>query len=206
MLRHRRALAVGAVLVALLAACGGDDDDASGTTTTQSDDGSTTSTDGSSSTGDDGVVTDGVPEPGATDSPSVDIEALPPVAVGEAADFGGGLFATVTKVEQVDLEAQAPGETGGPGILVTVELFNDTADPVDLGGVSVNASYGDGTPAIPHQTGPATPLAGTLDPGERSTGSYTFRVPAGQAGSAVIDVHHADQVSYVIVDVDGAVQ
>jgi hypothetical protein len=206
MTRHRRGWTVVGVLsvtAALLLACSSDDDGSSSTTTAP--DGatstSTSTTDGSTTGGADGGPTDGTGEPGATDTPSVDLNALPPVAVGEAADFGDGLLATVTDVEPIELEAQAPGETGGPGVIVTIELQNDTAGPVDLGAVSINASYADGTPAVPHQTGPADVFTGTLAPGANSTGSYLFRVPTEQQGSIVIDVHHAEEVNYVIVDV-----
>jgi hypothetical protein len=123
--------------------------------------------------------------------------------VGDPADFGGGFVATVTGVERTDLESRQPGEIAGPGITVTVELRNDTDETIDLSGLAVNASYGDGTPAIPHQTG-ATPVGGTLVPGETATGTYLFSVPEDQVGSVVIDIHHASATSFVVVEVDAA--
>ncbi len=217
MTRQQRWLLVASALVALVAviavAVGGGDDDgaADGTTTTTSaaTDGapSTDGGDGGTEDGDDGPDTDGTAPPGQTDSPTVDVEPLPPVGVGEGADFGGGLIATVKSVESVDLESQAPGETAGPGVLVRLEIRNDTGEAVDLGGVAINATYGtDATPAIPHQTGPIDVLSGTLEPGGTATGTYAFRLPEDAMGSLVIDVHHAGAETYVIVEVGGAVQ
>jgi hypothetical protein len=196
--------------VLLLAACSDDDGASEATTTTADGSDGFTPTSGTEDAGtDDGGdegVSDGSAEPGNTDAPTVDIDPLPPVAVGEPSDFGDGLVATVTEVEAIDLEAQAPGEVAGPGVLVTLELRNDTDADVDLGGVSVNASYADGVPAALHQTGPVDPLMGTLEPGDRATGTYAFRVPTAEQGSIVLDVHHGNEVSYVIVEVGEAVR
>jgi hypothetical protein len=86
-------------------------------------------------------------------------------------------------------------------VVVNIELQNDTDEPIDLSGVSINATYADGTPAVPHQTGPLEVFSGTLAPGERSTAAYLFRVPADQRDTLVIDVHHANEVNYVLVSV-----
>ena len=206
--RSRRHLLLAGMLAAtvLLVACSSDDDGSPSTTSTTAADGSTSTTsttEASTTGGTDAGTTDGTGDGGSTGS--VDVDALPPVAVGESVDFGDGLVATVTKVQQVDLESSAPGETAGPGVIVTLELQNDTDDTVDLAGVAINAAYGD-TPAIPHRTAPIEALSGTLAPGARSSGTYAFRVPADQMDAIVIDVHHAGEVSYVVVDVGEAAQ
>ena len=71
--------------------------------------------------------------------------------------------------------------------------------------MSVNASY---APARQRSLSDRTgePVGRHPRSGERKAGTYTFRLPAGQAGSAVSTCTDAQQVSYVIVDVDGAVQ
>ena len=204
MTRPRWLLVVAAVavaaLVAVIAVATGTGDDDSPT-------GGTTTPDSPADGGDgDGATTDGRVPPGQTDAPTVDFRPLPPVAVGEPADLGGGLVATVTSVESTDLEARAPGETAGPGVLVTVEVRNDTGDDVELGGFAINASHGsDATPAIPHQTGPIEVLRGTLEPGDTASGTYAFRLPEEEMDSLVIDLHHSAAEAYMVVEVEGAV-
>jgi len=124
---------------------------------------------------------------------------LPAVGVGTAAPLAQNLFVTVKKVEPVTLEAHGVGETAGPGALVTVEVRNATSAPLDLATMAVNAHYGT-TPATPNGAPPAQPFSGSLAPGATATGKYAFRVPAGQAGSIVVDIQSSAAPNVVIVD------
>lgn len=141
----------------------------------------------------------------STDAPAVDLVPLPAVSIGEPADFGGGVFATVTGVEATTLEAHGPGETAGNGVVVRLELRNATDQTVDLTGIAVNAEYGDGVPAIPNASIADPGLRGPLAPGASQAGLFGFRVPEDQMDSLVIDVHNSAAPNIVIVEVGDAV-
>lgn len=139
------------------------------------------------------------PPPGGTGPPVAGTISLPPVPVGEPAPFTGGLVATVTRVDDVELGAEGPGEVAGPGVAVTVALRNESGGPVDLGGVVVNAAYGDGLPASGSDSPPAAPASGTLPPGEGAEGVYVFGVPAGQAAGLLVEVGWSGSPDVVLV-------
>jgi hypothetical protein len=125
---------------------------------------------------------------------------LRPVGVGEPAELARNLFASVTHVTPTTLTAQAPGETSGPGVFVTVTVRNDTDAPVDLDGLAVNAHYGDRIPAAPVRSIGAA-LHGALAPGGSKSARYAFRVPKDQVGSIRVDIEHSAAPNVVVVDV-----
>lgn len=146
------------------------------------------------------VVTPGPPPPpGATGAPSIAISSLPPVPVGESATFKGGLVAKVASIDPIDLTANGPGEIAGPGVAVNVELSNDSADPVDLGGVVVNAYSGGGTPASANSSAPAAPATGSLPPGESRKGVYVFQVSREDATSLVVEINWNGSPDVVLI-------
>jgi hypothetical protein len=126
--------------------------------------------------------------------------SLGPVGLGEPAELARNLFASVTHVSPTTLSAQAPGETSGPGVFVTVTVRNDTDAPVDLDGLAVNAHYGNRIPATPFRALGST-LKGPLGPGGSKTARYAFRVPKDQAGSIRVDIQHSAAPNVVIIDV-----
>jgi hypothetical protein len=125
---------------------------------------------------------------------------LRPVRVGQPAELAPNLFATVTHVTQTTLTAAAPGETSGPGVVVTVTVRNNTSAPVDLGALAVNAHYGNRIPAAPVRTIGAA-LQGSLAPTRSKSARYAFRVPKDEAGSLRVDIQHSAAPNVVIVDV-----
>jgi hypothetical protein len=129
----------------------------------------------------------------------VDVEPLPPVGVGDRSDFGNGLVATVVEVESVEAGIGAPGDTAGPAVAIHLELRNEADQAVDLGGIAVNATDAEGTPASPNRGAPAEQLTGLLAPGATSTGVYVFRVD-GSPDGLVIDVHHNASPNIVLVE------
>jgi len=146
------------------------------------------------------VVTPGPPPPpGATGAPVVGISTLPPVPVGEPAQFGDGLVANVVKVDELQLEARGPGEIAGPGVGVTVELKNESTNPIDLGGIAVNASYANGVPAGASDATPSAAVAGALPPGETRQGVYVFQVPREDAASLVVEVNYNGSPNVVLI-------
>ena len=140
------------------------------------------------------------PPPGATGPPAIGINTLAPVPIGASAAFRDvGLVATVTKVEAVRLAAEQPGDIAGPGVGVTLQLRNDTNAPVDLGGIVVNAYYGDRTPASPSSSAPSAPAAGLVQPGGTGSGVYAFQLPTEQVPSLMVEVNYSGSADVVLV-------
>ena len=156
---------------------------------------------GSESTTDDvvGSTDDDVHPP-----PAVDFAEQDPVAIGEPSPLGADFTATVTKVETVELEARGPGQTAGHGVAITVRLRNGRGDAIDVSGIVVNASHGDGSPASPNFGPPSTPFEGVLAPGEQADAVYAFRLEPNQLDSLVLDIHHDRSPNVVIVEAGGA--
>lgn len=124
---------------------------------------------------------------------------LRPIGVGQRAELARDFSASVTKIEAATLDAQAPGETSGPGAFVTVLVRNDTDAAVDLDGLAVNVHYGDGVPATAvRELGSS--LKGLLAPGRSTSARYAFRVPKDQLASIVVDIEHSAAPNVVIVD------
>jgi len=123
---------------------------------------------------------------------------LRPIGVGQSAELAHHFSASVTKIEAAMLDAQAPGETSGPGAFVTVLVRNDTDAAVDLDGLAVNVHYGDGIPATAvRELGSS--LKGPLAPGRSTSARYAFRVPKDQLASIVVDIEHSAAPNVVIV-------
>ena len=104
-----------------------------------------------------------------------------------------------SRVALTTLTAEAPGETSGPGVFVTVTIRNDTDAQVDLNGLAVNAHYGNRIPAAPVRS-VAAALEGPLAPGASKSARYAFRVPKDQVGSVRVDIQHSAAPNIVIVD------
>lgn len=146
------------------------------------------------------VVTPGAPPPpGATGAPLAGITKLPPVTVGQAADLGSGLLASVQKIDPLQIASSGPGELNGPGVSVTVEVENKTPQPVDLGGVVVNASYGNDQAAAGSLAAPFRAFTGQLDSGKSAQAVYVFQVPERDAASVVVDINYSKAPNIVIV-------
>ena len=134
-----------------------------------------------------------------TGPPAGGISSLAPVPVGQPGEFGNGLVATVIKVDPIQVEANGPGEIAGAGVGVTVELRNGTPDPVDLGGVVVNAYYRDGIPADGSDSAPAAAAAGLLASGQTRQGVYVFRIPSEAVNSLVVEVNYNGSPNVVLI-------
>lgn len=140
------------------------------------------------------------PPAGATGPPAVGITSLAPVAVSQPKDFGNGLVATVVGVQAVArLAADNPGDIAAPGAIVTVQLRNSSAAPIDLGGVVVNASYAEDLPASPNDSAPAQPFTGNLPIGASRVGVYAFQVPPTDVGSLQVTIGWNGSANVVIV-------
>jgi len=144
--------------------------------------------------------------PPATDTrPGHRRQVLAPVPIGQDAGLDDRVYAAVTAVDRTELAARGPGETAGPGVVVTVRLRNEGSAALDLDGVAVNARDAAGTPAPPAPSA-ADPLGGELPPGGTATGRYAFRIPRGDGGPLVVEIHHGAARNVVVVDLATATE
>lgn len=151
---------------------------------------------GASATSTGPVIPSGPP---ASTAPAVGASTAPPVGVSSPAAFGDGLEATVTKIAEVDLEGEGPGEVAGPGTAVSVTLRNGTTARVDLGGIVVGATYADGTPGDPSTSAPSDVPTGILEPGDSAEGVWVFSRPAKDAGAVEVSVSSISSATVVTV-------
>jgi hypothetical protein len=160
--------------------------------------------------GDDGKPSAGATTPVATNAPagpqppvdtatpSAASTTLPPKKVGQAAAIDKGLQVSVTKVSEKDLAASGPGEIAGAGVVVHVEVKNETGKDFDLTALAVNASYAKGTPASPTDAENSPGLSGTVKAGASKAADYAFRVPKKDAKTLKVDITSSTSTNIVI--------
>lgn len=142
----------------------------------------------------------GAPGPQAAQPPpSVGFRRLAAVGVGQAADFGGGVLASVERLTPVHVDGQGPGTSAGPGVDVAVAVRNGSGASFDLLGVAVTASYGDGVPAVPVPVASGPPLRGTLPPGGSASGRYAFRLAPGTIPTLTLELTSASAPNVIVV-------
>jgi hypothetical protein len=128
------------------------------------------------------------PPPGATE-PNAPPTTLAPVPLDGKADVGNGVVATLPSIDEIQSKGQGPGNVSGPALRVKVRLQNGTADPIDLGGVTVNMYYGaDRTPASPQEDPSRAPFSGKLAPGASADGVYVFSMPSDARNSVTVEL------------------
>ncbi|WP_144876526.1 hypothetical protein [Microbacterium sp. 1.5R] len=117
------------------------------------------------------------PTPGATDGAPSD-EPPVEVPIDEPATVVEGVTAQVVSMEAFESSSEQPGDLAGPALRVLLRVTNSTAEPIDLGGASVNLASGeDANPAPPLGDTVATGLPASLAPGESAEGQYSFSIP-----------------------------
>lgn len=131
------------------------------------------------------------PEPGAVETPAA--EALAPIEtkIDEVATVAGGVKVSVLRMEAFEATSELPGDLAGPALAVTVQVVNDTDEPLNLAGAALELTYGpDATPAPPVGDPVANALPETLAPGETAEGEYSFTIPLVARGeiSATLDL------------------
>ena len=140
------------------------------------------------------------PPPGAVGPPAIGISTQPAVPVGSPGAFSDvKLVATVTKIDPVQVGATGPGEIAGTGLAATVRFSNESGKPVDLDGAVVNASYGNGVPAISSAEQPAAPASGALPPGQSRSGVYVFTMPERERETVTIEVNYSGSADVVLI-------
>jgi hypothetical protein len=191
--RTARTFAISTLLLAglTLSACGGDDNDATDTadaaaTATETTVGGaadpTVAGAGESDSTTAAATTDPAPlstiEPGDINETVAPVEqsTADPVAIDEPATLPGSITASITSITSIDsIDAILPGETAGPGVSITVEFANGSAEPLDLSSVLVDLVDSDGLSSTPMNSG-ASPFKGSLAAGESQSATYVFTI------------------------------
>ncbi len=146
----------------------------------------------------DGVVT-------TTTTPATDTDAgqadgglvADPVALDAPAEFGNGVTARLAAIDSVTVEGGLPGERGGPGVAITVEITNDSAAPIDLDLVLVDLVDAAGASASPITKG-ASPVSGELAVGATASGRYLFTIALEDRADATVRVSYTAEVPTVL--------
>lgn len=109
--------------------------------------------------------------------PTKSRKTLDPTPPGETATTKAGVDVALRSWKPVKIKAGAPGEIGGPGVVLNLRVTNDSDEPVELKNVVVDLRYGaDQTPAIRSDRSPTKAFSGTLAPGESASARYAFRI------------------------------
>ena len=135
-------------------------------------------------------------EPPAGAEPGTDVAE--PVPLSGTADFGDGVTATVSAIEPVTAEASLPGEVGGPGVAITVEITNGSAGAVDLDAVTVDLTDASGASATPITPPEPEELSGSVAPGESAQGRYVFSLPTDDRAGATLRVSYSADAPSVL--------
>jgi hypothetical protein len=70
--------------------------------------------------------------------------------------------------------------TGTPALTLTLSMYNGGRRPVDVDAVQVATTFGAARiPGVPTNLSVSRPVAGTLQPGTATKGTYAFAVPKG---------------------------
>lgn len=126
------------------------------------------------------------PAPVADDPIAVEQAPVLPTETATAAD---GVTVRLVKIENVDAVAQAPGETSGAAIRLTVEIINNSSSAVDGAFVAVNAYAGEErAPLDPVMNPGGVRFDGEIAAGSSSTGVYLFRVEDYQKDNLLVGV------------------
>jgi hypothetical protein len=192
--RRRRVVAL-VLLVAALGACSGSDDaDADGA----SGGGGTTDDVAAATTG------DGQSDGGTVDEtvPTVAKPVVPPVAIDEPAAFGDGVTASLTDVEDMEVEAFLPGEVGGPGVSITIEITNGSSAAISLDNVTVDLIDASGASATPITTHEDRKLKGQLPAGETRAGTYVFTIAVEDRADVALHITYAAPKPTVVFEGD----
>ncbi len=141
--------------------------------------------------------------PGQTDPTGLAETRAPmaPVRGGleEPVDLGGGVTARVARIESVQGKARVPGEVSGPSLRITIEVTNDSSEPLRTVASGLVAFYGpDARPAIELSAPGVLALRTEIAPGESSRGRYVFRVPVGSRDQVRLDFSYSASVPKVI--------
>ena len=132
-----------------------------------------------SATGDSGS-TPGAGKAGSRE-PAFPVPVADTVAAGKTADFGTGVKARLVKAATGKLDGQGPGAVAGPSYIATVEILNNSDQPIVLDTVSRSK-----------------PMTGMLQPGKAAQGTYVFALPDTASDAVQVAVGYVGDVPIVV--------
>lgn len=107
-----------------------------------------------------------------------------PVSFTQVSKIDAHLSAAVLNLSAVQGTAQGAGQLAGPAVQITIELRNDSNEPVSLDFVSVTSNYGTAlTPAVALSGPGATQFPATLAGKSTAKAILVFAVPINQRGA-----------------------
>ena len=121
-----------------------------------------------------------------------------PVPVSATASYDNGVSAQLAEIKKINTTPQLPGEIGGPGVAVSVQIRNGSRAPIDLSTVTVDLQDTAGVPASPMSASPAKPVAGQLAAGAMTTGTYVFSFPPNYRKPDRLTVSYSAQAPVVL--------
>lgn len=116
---------------------------------------------------------------------------LEPVEVDQAVISPSDIQIELARLESVQGQAVAAGETSGAAIRATIRITNKSHDALDLGYVVVTAYHGDErTPVGTLMQPGGQPFTGSLPPGKDATGVYLFSLAGPERGDVTLVVDY----------------
>jgi hypothetical protein len=127
--------------------------------------------------------------------------AQEPVGLTEPAAPVPGVTFSISGLEAVDGVANGPGEVAGPALRFTLNVRNETAEPVSLVATVVNLFAGaDRAPAAELGEPGGVPLPESVAPGGTATGVFVFNVPTDQRDQVQISVDYSVDAPIVLFE------
>lgn len=117
----------------------------------------------------------------------------------EVAEIDGDVKISASKVAEIDVTAQTPGEIAGPALAVTVRIENDSKADLDVETVMVTLIDSAGAVGVPTTAEPARPFTGTIPPGSDAEGVYVFLVPEGTRDPIELTIAYSAGVPVVLL-------
>ena len=117
----------------------------------------------------------------------------------DVAEIDGDVKISASKVAEIDVKAQTPGEIAGPALAVTVKIQNDSKADLDVETVMVTLIDSAGAVGIPTTAEPAQPFTGTIPPGSDAEGVYVFLVPEGTRDPIELTIAYSAGVPVVLL-------
>ena len=107
----------------------------------------------------------------------------------------------VSNIQQVDGEAQGPGEVAGPALRVSIEVQNSTDNEISMELALANLYYGtDRTPASALSGPGVRPFPETIESDKAATAQYVFGVPKQSRNPLAVEFSYTVEAPTVIFE------
>lgn len=116
-------------------------------------------------------------------------------------DLGNGVTVQVSDIQQVDGEAQGPGEVAGPALRVSVEVQNGTDNEISMELALANLYYGpDRTPASSLSGPGVRSFPAAIAAGKSASARYVFGVPKQRRNPLAVEFSYTVDAPTVIFE------